>query len=586
MSAIKLLDQKTINQIAAGEVIDRPSSVVKELLENAIDAKSSSITVEIKEGGLSFIRITDNGVGIQKGDIPVAFLRHSTSKISNSLDLLTISSLGFRGEALSSIAAISQVELISKVSNDLTGTRYIIEGGEEKLIEEIGAPNGTTFIIRNLFFNTPARRKFLKSAATESAYINNIVEKISLSHPNISIRFINNGVNKLYTSGSCELSNIIYHIFGKDIAKNLIEINNEENQVTITGYIGKPFISRGNRNYENFFINGRYIKSSLISKAIEDAYKPYLMQNKYPFIALHITLSQSLIDVNVHPSKMEIRFKNADELYNNIFNVIGEALKEKEYIPEIIINKKFVEPNKEKIDIYRVEPFETKRLEVLKEEIIPVIQVSDETKQLEMFTDNFLSYDAVIKHKLVGQLFSTYWLIEYEDKLFIVDQHAAHEKVLYERLLKTLDNRDYNTQMLSPPIIISLSMHEQQLFHKYYNLFRNIGYEVEHFGGDEYAIRSVPNNLFALNVKELFLSILDHLTDEIVEASQEFIHQKVALLSCKAAVKGNSKLSEREVNDLISELLTLDNPYNCPHGRPTIISMSKYEIEKKFKRII
>lgn len=603
MSNIRLLDQSTINKIAAGEVIDRPSSVVKELLENAIDAKASSITVEIKEGGISFIRITDNGTGIPKEDISVAFLRHSTSKIKDALDLLTVASLGFRGEALSSIAAVSQVELISKTESQLTGTRYLIEGGEEKQIEEIGAPNGTTFIIRNLFYNTPARRKFLKTAATEASYISSLVERIALSHPEVSIRFINNNANKLFTPGNNELKTIIYNLYGKDITENLLKIQGENEFISISGYIGKPVISRGNRNYENFFINGRYIRSGLFSKAVEEAYKPYLMQHKYPFAALHVNIDQSMIDVNVHPAKMEIRFKNEPQIYEFLTDLLTVALQRKEHIPQVTIassdSKETIVP---KQPAFRLEPFEEKRISMFREEseykappensykTKPEIYLKEalktEPKQIELFEENFISTSSVSRHKILGQAFDTYWLVQFEDKLFIIDQHAAHEKVLYERILKSLETKDYHSQMISPPIIVSLSMLEEELYTKYLEYFEKIGFEIEHFGGNEYAIRAVPGNLFSLNTKELFLSILDDLSEETLKNTPTIITEKIASISCKAAVKGNHSLSQAEVNELIRELLTLENPYHCPHGRPTIISMSRQELEKKFKRIL
>lgn len=603
MSNIKVLDQYTINKIAAGEVIDRPASVVKELLENAIDAKSKSITIEIKDGGTSLIRITDDGIGIAKSDIPLAFLRHSTSKITDALDLLTVSSLGFRGEALSSIAAISQVELISKPASQLTATRYIIEGGSEKQIEDIGAPNGTTFIVRNLFYNTPARRKFLKSPSTEASYISNIIERIALSHPEISIRFINNNSNKLFTSGNNNLKNIIYNVYGKEPVSNIIALEKSSEIISLYGYIGKPEISRGNRDYEIFFINGRYIRSSLISAAIEEAYKPFFMQNKYPFTILHITIDSNLLDINVHPSKMEIRIEEPDIVYNFIRDAISEKLNKRENIPQVRLLDKGDLKNtvKKETKISYPEPFETKRQEMVREEapynpqqkqFEPIFESKNnvyeknENVQMEIFNDNFLSSEGIKRHKIIGQVFSTYWLVEYEEKLFIIDQHAAHEKVLYERLLVSLNNKEIISQNLAMPLIVSLSMLEEELLLKYMDEFKKLGFEIEHFGGSEYAIRAVPANLFSINSKDLFITILDNLSYELSKVNNELIVEKIAALSCKASVKGNQKLSYSEVDKLIKELLTLENPYNCPHGRPTIISMSKSEMEKKFKRIV
>ena len=651
MSNIQVLDQATINQIAAGEVIERPASIVKELLENAIDAKSTAITVEIKEGGIGFIRITDNGCGIDREDVKVAFLRHSTSKIRTAEDLVSVSSLGFRGEALSSIAAVSQVELITKTQSSLTGTRYVIEGGVEKSIEEIGVPEGTTFIVRNLFFNTPARRKFLKSPVTEGGYISDIVERIALSHPDISVRFIVNNQNKLHTAGNGKLKDVIYTIYGRDIASNLLEINTECDFMKVTGYIGKPIISRGNRNYENYFINGRYIKSSLISRAIEDAYKPYMMQHKYPFTALHISIDSGLLDVNVHPTKMELRFRNQEQIYPFILKMVDDAIARRELIPEAVCGsekEKYTEQTakikeEKKLVAYKPlpEPFEVKRRDnlatssnnsikplnvdndsynrfkaksmlsgvisapiqkdvsqiknVVKEEKVDYV-VNEKTEktnidlkngQLSMFDDKLLSKEAREKHIIVGQVFDTYWIVQFGDKMFIIDQHAAHEKVLYERMMARYRDRKPTSQSVMPPIILTLNMNEENMLKKYMHIFTEFGYEIEHFGGKEYAVRAVPYDLYSISKEDLLMEILDTLSDETVgHITPEIITEKIASMSCKAAVKGNNKISMAEANKLIDELLTLDNPYNCPHGRPTIISMSKYELEKKFKRII
>ncbi len=601
MANIKVLDQSTINQIAAGEVIERPASVVKELLENAIDAKASVITIEIKEGGTTFIRITDNGSGIERNEIPLAFLRHSTSKIKSVEDLITVSSLGFRGEALSSIAAVSQVELITKTPSALHGIRYLIEGGVEKKMEEIGAPEGTTFLIRNLFFNTPARRKFLKSATTEAGYISEMIEKISLSHPEISIRFINNNQNKLHTSGNSSLKDNIYHIYGKEVATNLIEVDAHFEGIHIYGYIGKPLISRGNRTYENYFINGRYIKTNLISKAIEDGYQSFLMQHKYPFTALHFTIEPSLLDINVHPTKMELRFQNGETFYQFIYNTIKEALTHRELIHEISLS----EEKKKVPELAKTrppEPFEIKRNttdttlhekvgEQVKEEIgykeeISYIEKIKDSEQMVLFDDQLLSKNSRDKHKVIGQLFETYWLVEFKNSLYIIDQHAAHEKVLYEKLLKSLKSREFTSQTLNPPIILTLSMKEEELLRKYLNYFKDFGFEMEPFGGKEYAIRAIPDNLFGLAQRDIFIEMLDGLANEVISEKQEKILDKIATMACKAAVKGNNKLSSFEAKELINQLLELDDPYTCPHGRPTIVSMTQYELEKKFKRIV
>ena len=649
MSKINVLDKNTIDKIAAGEVVDRPASIVKELLENAIDAKANAITIEIKDGGISFIRITDNGEGIAKSDVKNAFLRHATSKIRSATDLLNIHSLGFRGEALSSIAAVSQLECISKTSGDLTGVRYVIEGGEEKSLEEVGAPSGTTFIIRNLFYNTPARRKFLKSAATEGSYISNIIEKIALSHPDISIRFIVGANTKFHTSGNGKLKDIIYTIYGKEVAMNVLELDTEFNSMKIRGYIGKPVITRGNRNNMIYFINGRYIKSKIIYSAIEEAYKSYIMQHNYPFCVIHFEIDPELIDVNVHPSKMEIRFENQTDVYNFFYDTIHQTLQAKDHIREVkdfgkvpdrqdvrtdVIKeesatgynrqnqenrtdvlslensdmdfrkvsdsdiKKAVSPDAKQSQVLHqqdvvpakerpAEPFEVQRTQETMKQNSESKQVEfGSAGQVEMFNDQFLSKKEKIKHKMIGQLFDTYWLIEYNEHLYIIDQHAAHEKVLYERTMKKLKNKEFTSQQLNPPIILTLSMQEEELVLRFMDNFKELGYEIEPFGGREYAVYAVPDNLYELGSEELLRDIIDHLDEESSSLKSDMITDKIASMSCKAAVKGNNKLSFQEADALIEELLTLENPYNCPHGRPTIISMSKYEIEKKFKRII
>ncbi|NLL92972.1 MAG: DNA mismatch repair endonuclease MutL [Clostridiales bacterium] len=664
MANIKILDQDTINQIAAGEVVERPASVVKELLENAIDAKATAVTVEIKEGGISFIRITDNGCGIEKDDISLAFLRYSTSKIKSALDLLTVSSLGFRGEALSSIAAVGMVELITKTKNSLSGVRYTIEGGIEKSCEDIGVPDGTTFIIRNLFFNTPARRKFLKTPTTEAGYISDIVERIALSHPEVSIRFICNNKSKLHTSGNGSLKDVIYTIYGREITRNLIEVNESCDFMTLTGFIGKPVISRGNRNYESYFINGRYIKSSLISRGIEDAYKSFMMQHKYPFTCLNVKINQDLLDVNVHPAKMELRFTNQEEIYPFIFKSLDKMLHNREMITEANIEN--TKKNKEdKVQIASKnrppEPFEKTRLaegkelatkeettplkEILREKpnyssnvekpLIPSVEpnsvvetkveeslsittrsataiqdtinnkektLNDEpypapqlqkiqqaqtSQQMTLFDDKLLSEKARQKHILVGQVFNTYWIIEYGDKMFIIDQHAAHEKVLYERLVARYNKKEPLSQEILPPIVLSLTMREEEMLKNNIKMFEDLGFEIESMGGSDYAVRAVPYDCLSISDKDLLMELVDGLTGDFgLKVNNELLLEKMATMSCKAAVKGNNKLSEREANELIDELLTLENPYNCPHGRPTIISMTKYELEKKFKRVL
>lgn len=621
MSKIALLTQDTIDKIAAGEVVERPSSVVKELVENAIDAKATAITIEIKEGGISFIRISDNGCGIDKSEVPLAFLRHSTSKIRSVEDLLCVSSLGFRGEALSSIAAVSRVELITKTPEALTGVRYLIEGSKEISLEEIGAPDGTTFLIKDLFYNTPARKKFLKSAQTEGAYIADMVEKLALSHPDISFKFIQNNQTKLHTSGNGNIKDLIYHVFGREISSAVLPVEIENELFSVSGYIGKPVITRGNRNFEIYFINGRYVKSQLLSKAIEEAYKSFLMQHQYPFCVLYFAFKGESLDVNVHPTKMELRFDNNQEVYQYLCDGLYQVLSRKEMIPEVPVSEEKKAPTvvheyKESIP----EPFEARRLNQIRESVKKdspyevkypsytrdtytrdaqtrdaqtrdaQTKISEkpayENITLESLSSDFLTKDAKKKHRIIGQLFKTYWLVEFEDKLFIVDQHAAHEKVLYERTMATLKEKEYTSQTISPPIVLSLDANEILMLEKYKDSIAKMGYEVESFGGKEYMISAVPANLFKVDMKDLFIEMLDDFSNLSGRETPELILEKVASMSCKAAVKGNQTLSFSEFDALVEELLTLDNPYNCPHGRPTIISMTKYEIEKKFKRII
>ena len=635
MPNIAILNQETIDKIAAGEVVERPCSVVKELVENAIDAGSTAITVEIKEGGISFIRITDNGCGIERDQVAVAFYRHSTSKIRSAEDLLTVKSLGFRGEALSSISAVARVELITKTYDELTGTRYVIEGSKELSNEEIGAPDGTTFIVKDLFYNVPARRKFLKTAQTEGSYISDMVEKLALSHPDISFKFINNNQTKLHTSGNGNKKDIIYHIFGREISSSLLEVKHECEYFKVEGFIGKPVITRGNRNYENYFINGRYVKSNILSRAIEEAYKSFLMQHQYPFTVLYFTFFSEL-DVNVHPTKMELRFDNNNEIYVELCDTIYAILSHKEMIPEVPVDstpapKKIVHEYKEPIP----EPFEKRRInevraaesrsvygqsvtaaakdfsaiepEPAKSSASALVAntgnsaepkpetstVAYEPAQIVTATQQTLGdYDKVFltesskkQFSIIGQLFKTYWLIEFEDKLYIIDQHAAHEKVLYEKTMARLASKDFTSQRISPPIVMTLDARESEMLEKYRPQIEQFGYEVEHFGGKEYMISAIPDNLFHIDMKDLFIEMLDDFSNATGRQTPDIITEKVASMSCKAAVKGNDKLTLPEINELIDELLSLDNPYNCPHGRPTIISMSKYEIEKKFKRI-
>ena len=704
MPHIQVLDQVTIDKIAAGEVIERPASIVKELVENAIDAGADSVTVEIRDGGIDFIRVTDNGCGIPHDEVRSAFLRHSTSKIRSVEDLMHISSLGFRGEALSSIAAVTRTELITKTGDCEFGTRYVIEGGKEVSLEETGAPNGTTFLVHQLFYNVPARRKFLKTPMTEAGHVQDLLMHLALSHPEVAFLFKNNNQEKLRTSGNGKLKDVIYNIYGRDIAANLLDIDYEKSGLRITGYLGKPVITRGNRNFENFFVNGRYVKSPMISKSLEDAYKDFTMQHKFPFAVLHFHVDGETIDVNVHPTKMELRFQRQQDVYNTVFEGVHRRLLEPELIQraevpepvqpegpgsaaqgrtgqkespfllrprntaadafvsadvkpgaaplpapeavqppaqeEVHDEDYFIRKMRERVTayhermssaevadrsgIYRPETQANRIRETVRygaekvrtpgdvqapekeekvhQEACPAELKPEETpvpkeeapseapqkpQQLDLFEENFLKRDVRAEYRLIGQVFDTYWLVQFQDSLYIIDQHAAHERVLYERTLKGMKTREFTSQYLSPPIILTLSMQEARLLEEHMDRFTRIGFEIEPFGPEEYAVRAVPDNLFGIAKKELLMEMIDDLSDGLnTSMTPDLIDEKVASMSCKAAVKGNNRLSAQEVDALIGELLTLDNPYHCPHGRPTIIAMTKKELEKKFKRIV
>ena len=664
MPQIQVLDQITIDKIAAGEVIERPASIVKELVENSIDAKAASVTVEIQDGGISLIRVTDNGSGIEREDIRNAFLRHSTSKIRKVEDLAHIASLGFRGEALSSISAVTRTELITKTKEDTFGTRYVIEGGVEQSLEDAGAPDGTTFLVRQLFYNVPARRKFLKTPMTEAGHVQDLLMRLALSHPEVAFTFINNGQTKMRTSGNGKLKDVIYSIYGREAAANLIELDYSMDGLVMKGYLGKPVITRGNRNFENYFVNGRYVKNAMLSKAIEDAYKDFLMQHKFPFVVIHFQVDGEKIDVNVHPTKMEMRFQRQQDVYNIVYEGVHRTLLEPELIPQVEapapkvisqpksespfllkpktaprpMEKKpeekeephdeayFMKKMKERVLCYhqrnssaevakkeqifrpqaqaeRIKDALARAKEVEKQpqkqaeeqpELIretPVYETKpvteEKAEQLNLFEEHLLKREKKAEYKLIGQVFETYWLVEFENSLYIIDQHAAHERVLYERTLKEMKNREFTAQYLSPPIILSLSMQEAQVLNENMDRFTRIGFEIEPFGGEEYAVRAIPDNLFGIAKKELLLEMLDDLADGIsTSMTPELIDEKVASMSCKAAVKGNNRLSAQEADALIGELLLLENPYHCPHGRPTIIAMTQRELEKKFKRIV
>ena len=681
MRKIAVLDQQTIDKIAAGEVVERPSSIVKELVENAIDAGATAVTVEITDGGKKMIRITDNGGGMERDQVPLAFLRHATSKIEKVEDLEHIASLGFRGEALSSIAAVAQVELITKTPSALSGVRYVINGGVQESLEDMGAPEGTTFLVRNLFYNTPARSKFLKSDTTEGNYVSTLMEQLALSHPEISFKYIQNKQVKLHTSGNYNIKDVIYTIYGRDITKALLEVSYENDFMKIEGFVGKPEISRGNRTFENYYINGRFVKNRIIAKGIEDAYKGFLMQHKFPFVSLHIQMEGNDLDVNVHPSKMEVRFARGTEVYDAVYETVHKALTTREMIQTVPFGKE--EPVKKLSSVVKPgdvpEPFEMKRRAEMPEYRTQVantvnrtsnvsIKGNDRTvsapdtamdkkqfssystlprgtitmaeqavreqkiyqtkdpftkaeeklfegtindknihekqpdamqvnmsqevekqqkpQQLELFEEKLLAPESRSRHQLIGQIFDTYWLVQFEDKFFIIDQHAAHEKVYYERFVKRFREQTVESQYLSPPLIVSLNLQEEALLKANRKYFEDFGFEIEPFGGKEYCINAVPANLYGLTEEELFLEMLDNLASEKDKDPLGIFASRLATMACKAAVKGNHQMSDREANALIDELLTLENPYHCPHGRPTIISMTKTELEKKFKRIV
>lgn len=656
MTAIQILDSATIDKIAAGEVVERPSSVVKELVENALDACADAITVEIKEGGITFIRVTDNGSGIDSSQIRNAFMRHATSKIRSAEDLTHVVSLGFRGEALSSICAVAQVELITKTKDNLTGVRYVCEGAVEKECSEIGAPTGTTVLVKNLFFNTPVRRKFLKQPMTEGGYIIDLMEHMALSRPDTAFKLVVNGQVKFHTSGNGSLKEVIYRIYGKETASQLLPFEKETKGIKVEGFLGKPILNRSNRNFENYYINGRYIKSSLIAKALEDGYSNYLMQHKFPFTVLHFTIDTEMVDVNVHPTKMDVRFTGGNYLYDFVASSVAAALQQREMIPEALLSE---EKEEETQKVKVPEPFEqqrTRQFQVMEEQRYEAVRsprqdifireaaeeslkamadntssdddffvqipagVADSTpalraeaptepaapgtampanaeqaapavkaeppKQLDLFEEKMLTKENRPRYRILGQIFDTYWLIAFTDKLFIVDQHAAHEKVKYERLMKHYHEKDIVTQTLNPPIVVTLSAKEEATYLSCKDVFSGLGFEIEDFGGREYALRGVPVDLYGQEEKTLFLSVLDEMSEGPLHKDLTVVEEKLATMACKSAVKGNHSFSFAEMEALIDELLTLDNPYNCPHGRPTIISMSKYEIEKKFKRIV
>ena len=745
MAIINVLDKDTINKIAAGEVIEGPAAVVKELVENAIDADANSVTVEIKDGGTSLIRVTDNGKGIGSDDIKTAFLPHATSKIKTADDLTLVSSLGFRGEALASIAAVSEVEVLTKTADEISGIRYVINGGKEEVNEPIGTPEGTTFVVRNLFYNTPARKKFLKTPATEGRYVGEVMEHMAVSHPEIAFKFILNGQVKLQTMGNGSLKDVLFYIYGKETTANIIPVNNPDadgelvNGLSVRGYIGKPSLTRGNKEYENYFINGRFIKNKVITRAIEDAYKSFLMQHRFPFTCLLISVDNSLVDVNVHPAKLEVRFSDTESIYRLVFHEVDNALRKKDLLPDMGVkqvpdkkplvrdfnsNNKAEKTEKERgyiiPDIPMPEPFEKSRQGEWKKELKPVFKqesfVADKVKRdeksplikSEMYapfendttsdknksasqkiesidkseggikntggnlagdasrensveTEDKREYPTIVENiaktsynkdfntvkedsdtyknmsensfqadggktnttdveqdfcdkdesscntnksskeefkggilakkalpdiKIIGQIFGTYWIIEYDDSVYMIDQHAAHEKVMYERFVKEITENKVTSQNLLPPVVVTLSGSQSQIVEEIEEHLYKLGFEIEPFGGNEYVIKAVPTELFGISEKDLLFDIIDQYSLEGRKATPDTVLSKLATMACKAAIKGNMNISILEAKALIEELMSLDNPYNCPHGRPTMIFMSKSDVEKKFKRQI
>lgn len=637
MNEIHILDSNTVDQIAAGEVVERPASVVKELVENAIDAGAKHITVEIKEGGISFIRVTDDGSGIDESQLAKVFLRHATSKISQAEDLETVMSLGFRGEALSSISAVCQVELITKTAQALTGHRICINGGEAQPPEEIGAPNGTTILVRNIFFNTPVRRKFLKTAATEGGYIADFMQHMALSVPDVAFQFIINGQTKFFTSGNGKTEEIIYRIYGKDVVSQMLPIDATGDGIHITGFLGKPVLNRANRSYETFFVNKRYIKSTLISSAVEEGYKTFLMQHKYPFVVLHFEIDPTRIDVNVHPTKMDIRMNEPGYFLAFIRDAVKDTLTGRMFIASAEqapnSEQKGDKAEEKALTAALPQPFEEKRRSIIeKHEMTGLVKESggyttkipdmssrvlgtdreflkhmnaappqtilstgnvikqkdvvivEKPEQMRLFNEEQLAQQEIENFKIIGQVFDTYWILALPDKLYYVDQHAAHEKVMYERLMKQYREKEIMMQGLNPPMIVTLTPKEKTVLTAHMDVFASLGFEMDEFGEDAYAVRSIPTDLYGLSEKQLFLSILDELVEFPVKGDFDAVLSKIASMSCKAAVKGNQTLSFPEAEVLMKELLSCENPFNCPHGRPTIISLTKYELEKKFKR--
>ena len=709
MGNIVLLDDNTINKIAAGEVIERPASVVKELVENSIDAGATAITIEIKNGGISYIRITDNGKGIAPDDMEIAFERHATSKIRKAEDLESVTSMGFRGEALASIAAISKIEMISKYIENEIGYKIEVQGGKILNKEEIGCPKGTTIVINELFYNTPVRYKFLKKDFTEAGYIEDVVSRIALIHPEIAIKLINSGKTIIQTPGNNDSKSVIYSIYGKDIAENILDVNYEYEDIKVIGIIGKPVIARSNRSNQLFFVNKRYIKDRILTSAAEQAYKGLITIGKYGFLVLNLEISQQKVDVNVHPAKLEVRFEDENKVFKAVYHAIKDTLlkgdlvvntenthdDETEKTNTIAVNSKPIEeikydnkiehktfgglfnklkkemPKEDKIDndgnfiaqIYSNkfgDENEKTTKNMVKEETkkstyelstqteanmqTKIINTEEVNKKLiedmnkleklqveekpetfeEMYIRTFGTMPSEVRkaeleekqkeekitlkpeemnsaenisifpqvenqnipnYKFIGIAFSTYIILELNEELYILDQHAAHERILYEKVKKNYySNTEKDSQLMLLPDIINLSHKEMNIAKENMELFEKAGFTLEEFGENTIKLTGVPNICLDLDTKELFLETLDEINTVARTAKQEIEEKFIATIACKAAVKANMALTETEVDNLMKQLLILPNPFTCPHGRPTAIKMTKTDIEKKFSR--
>ena len=578
---IKQLDKQLINKIAAGEVVERPLSVVKELTENSIDAGATALTVEIKEGGLELIRITDNGSGIPADQVDLAFAQHATSKISDISDLDDIATLGFRGEALASISSVSHMEMITKTTGALTGCRIELHGGTVVARQELGCAEGTTINVSNLFFNTPARLKFLKKPSAEASYVTDLMQRLAMGYPNLAFRYISNGQSMIVTNGKGDLKTVIYNIYGMEAAKGLIPVEGDD---FVSGYIGKPQVARGSRSAENFFINGRYIKSQLLQNAVEDAYKSRLMVGKFPLFVLHLQVPAGQVDVNVHPAKMEVRFADEQDVYARVREAVEKALSASELIPEVkpkqIVRKPA--PPIETPTLFDTSKEDIREFEnVFRPEPKPKIEsslsfaetetIEDIPKPLPLPRNDFT---------IIAQVFNTYWIAVRESDLFLIDQHAAHERVIYEELCEKLENEAPVAQTLLEPQLLQLSPKEVEIAKEHQNMFYGFGFEFEVFevGLKLTALPSIIDNSAS------FTEILAKLEQRGESTPAAMVKEKLIMSACKAAVKGKESMSNLEARELVKRMLLLEDPYHCPHGRPTMVKLSKQEIERMFKR--